>query len=66
MTEESTVQHNLMNQAGYSPYCGAAKCEKGMPRTQWDPVRQQFRCSCGWVSGFSPDFIERYIAKWKK
>lgn len=67
MTELTIVRENLMTIEGYSGYCGAMeKCTKGMPRTRWDKEREQFVCSCGWVSQYPKDFIERYKAKWGK
>lgn len=65
MKETSVVRKNLMNEAGYTAYCGAMeKCTKGMPRTKWDSNKGQFTCSCGWVSQYPEDFIKRYRAKW--
>lgn len=63
----STVRENLMNRAGYSPYCGGAFDNKScsMPRTVW--TGEQFKCrECGWVSQFPADFIAEYKAKWGK
>lgn len=62
MTENSIVRDNLMNEKGYSPYCGAEVCFKGMPRTTFNGY--QFKCSCGWVSEFPLKFIKRYRDKW--
>jgi hypothetical protein len=56
----STVQRNLLSVPGYSPYCGAERCLKGMPRTTWDPNIRQFVCACGWKSSFPADFITKY------
>ncbi len=64
MMEESTVRHNLMNEKGYSPYCGADGCLYSMPRAKWSDTKKQFTCSCGWVSQFPDDFINRYVEKW--
>lgn len=61
LREESTVRQNLMNEAGYAPYCGSENCNAGMPRTKWNEGLNQFACSCGWVSEFPADFIERYL-----
>lgn len=58
----SQVRYNLLNQKGYSPYCGKADCYFLMPRTSWDGA--QFRCRCGWRSQFPQDFISEYKAKW--
>ncbi len=66
MTESSIVRENLMNELGYTPYCGHGSCTKEMPRTTWDEKLKQFRCPCGWVSEFPIDFIKRYINKWNK
>lgn len=57
----SVVRDNLMNEQGYSPYCGAM-C-KYMPRTYFDG--EQFVCpDCGWRSEFPADFIAAYKKKW--
>lgn len=58
----SIVRDNLMNRAGYVPYCGNANCSLGMPRTHF--IRDQFECGCGWRSTFEADFITAYKAKW--
>lgn len=58
----SIVRNNLMNQKGYSPYCGADACVLTWPRTTFDG--QQFQCRCGWRSSFEAEFIDRYKAKW--
>ncbi|MFA5298524.1 MAG: hypothetical protein WC389_10010 [Lutibacter sp.] len=66
------VRTNLMNEAGYSGYCGNSweeQKKKGcdMPRTKWIPELNQFRCpKCGWVSQYPKDFIERYKKRWDK
>lgn len=55
----SIVRDNLLNRAGYTPYCGAAPvCRHRMPRTTFDG--EQFVCRCGWRSGFDAEFIEQY------
>lgn len=54
----SVVRRNLMEQEGYSPYCGNDKCGHVWPRTKFDG--DQFRCRCGWVSQFPDDFIAEY------
>lgn len=60
----SIVRENLLTRAGYTPYCGGAKCPT-MPRTSW--TGSQFRCGqCGWVSQFPADFINEYKAAWGK
>lgn len=64
MTESSIVRENLMTQRGYVPYCGDDKCRLGMPRVKWDKNKEQFVCSCGWVSEFPKGFIERYKKEW--
>jgi hypothetical protein len=58
----SIVRSNLMEREGYAPYCGAMTCSHGMPRTVFDG--QQFKCKCGWRSGFEAEFIKAYKAKW--
>lgn len=58
----SIIRDNLMKRPGYSPYCGDPNCRAGMPRSTWDG--QQFKCTCGWRSGFTGDFIAEYKAKW--
>jgi hypothetical protein len=69
LTENSTVRHNLMNQNGYSPYCGnpISRLAQGgcsNPRTVFNG--EQFFCpECGWQSEFPADFIQRYKLKWK-
>lgn len=60
----SIVRENLMNREGYTPYCGAMDCRFNMPRTRFDG--QQFRCACGWRSGFEVEFIDEYKKKWNK
>ena len=32
--ENSIVRNNLMNEKGYTPYCGDDNCRKRMPRTK--------------------------------
>lgn len=58
----SLIRENLMERPGYSPYCGSDRCPLSMPRTKFDGA--QFRCACGWRSGFDAEFIEQYKAKW--
>jgi len=60
----SIVRNNLMNQKGYTPYCGADKCPFIYPRTTFNG--EQFKCSCGWKSTFEKPFIDEYKAKWNK
>jgi hypothetical protein len=66
--ELSIVRTNLMNQLGYSGYCGNGlpRREPGgcsWPRTRWNG--RQFVCpECGWTSWYPDDFINRYKAKW--
>jgi len=64
MKEDSIVRENLMNESGYSPYCGAERCRHRWPRTYFNG--EQFKCNCGWVSEFPIGFIRRYKAKWDK
>lgn len=65
MKELTVVRENLMNESGYTPYCGQG-C-RIMPRTVWNPNKNQFSCPCcGWTSSFPRDFIERYKQKWHK
>lgn len=70
MTEETIVRENLMNEPGYTAYCGNKKPRHSFggcsnPRTKWSTSKQQFVCpECGWVSQFPTDFIDRYKAKW--
>jgi len=67
MKEKSIVRDNLMKRPNYTGYCGAMEnCSKGMIRTKWDPEKGQFVCSCGWVSQYPKEFIERYRKKWNK
>ncbi len=61
----SIVRENLMNEPGYTPYCGNGHCSAMMPRTVW--TGKQFKCySCHWQSKFPDDFIAEYKAKWGK
>ena len=55
---DSIVRRNLLTRPFYSPYCGRP-CDD-MPRTTWVKHLKQFRCKCGWVSAFPPDFIAAY------
>jgi hypothetical protein len=70
MDEISIVRQNLMNENGYTPYCGniSPRDEKegcDNPRTKFNG--HQFICpKCAWVSAFSKDFIKRYKEKWNK
>jgi hypothetical protein len=70
MTEKTIVRENLMNEKGYSPYCGngLSRSTKGgcdNPRTKWSSVLNQFICpKCGWISEFPQEFIKRYKEKW--
>ena len=66
----STVRDNLMNEEGYTPYCGSELCA---PRTRFSPERwprtkfngEQFICpKCGWTSNFESAFIVEYKKKW--
>ena len=58
----SIVRKNLMNEAGYSPYCGYSGCRFMYPRTVFNG--KQFVCKCGWTSDFPEEFIEEYKKKW--
>jgi hypothetical protein len=60
----SIVRENLMNERGYTPYCGNDKqCAGWWPRSYF--TGEQFRCgSCGWESRFEPEFIAAYKARW--
>ena len=60
----SLIKRNLMEQQGYSPYCGAERCYLTWPRTLFDG--KQFTCRCGGRSGFEPEFIAEYKTKWGK
>ncbi len=64
MKEETIVRENLMNDPGYTGYCGSNNCTYHMPRTKWDKNKEQFTCPCGWVSAYPADFIKRYKEKW--
>lgn len=73
MTEITIVRENLMTVLNYTPYCGAILPTKGSyeqktcstPRTIFNG--DQFYCpSCGWVSKFPKEFIDRYKLKWNK
>lgn len=58
----SIVRDNLMNEEGYSPYCGNGSCPTS-PRTYFNG--SQFQCPhCRWVSRFPDEFIEEYKEKW--
>lgn len=57
----SIVRENLMEDPGYRPYCGRDPYRLGMPRTEFDG--EQFRCRCGWRSGFPAEFIAEYKTK---
>lgn len=61
---KSVVRSNLINEPGYTPYCGADRCLFGAPRTQFKDG--QFHCNCGWVSQFDAEFIAEYKKKWGK
>lgn len=57
------VRDNLMNEEGYSPYCGDRSCKFRWPRTTFKD--NQFECMCGWRSEFPAEFIEEYKEKWE-
>jgi len=69
----SIVRKNLMNEEGYTGYCGQAPeieggkiCPGRWPRTVFVWKLKQFKCNaCGWVSKYDEEFITEYIAKWK-
>ena len=65
--EKTIVRNNLMNEKGYTPYCGNQSC-KVMPRTvlkKDNNLGYQFHCQyCGWVSVFPKSFIKKYKEKW--
>lgn len=58
----SIVRDNLMNERGYTPYCGAEECYWHWPRTRFNG--SQFACRCGFETTFEPEFIAAYKAKW--
>ena len=60
----SIVRSNLLEQEGYSPYCGDPGCSRGMPRTHWNG--KQFECGCGFETSFDPEFIAVYKRVWGK
>ena len=68
----STVRTNLMNEEGYTGYCGNSWTEqkkKGcdMPRTTWDNKLNQFTCpKCKCVSQYPTHFITQYKERWNK
>ena len=64
MKELSIVRENLMNEPGYTPYCGSSSCHLRQPRTTFNTRTSQFYCLCGWNSTFPTDFIDRYKEKW--
>jgi hypothetical protein len=68
---ESIIRNNLLNEKGYTPYCGSNiprppignGCNN--PRTKFNG--EQFVCpKCGFTTNFPKEFIERYKAKWHK
>jgi hypothetical protein len=67
--ENSIVRQNLMNQPGYSPYCGNMEARPAYgngcsnPRTKFNG--SQFVCpECKWISTFPSSFIKEYKSKW--
>ncbi len=66
--EDTIVRDNLINEEGYTPYCGnnfprdnSNGCNN--PRTVFNG--DQFACpNCNWVSQFPEEFIDRYKTKW--
>lgn len=64
MQEETWMRQKLMDEKGYTPYCGNPNCPE-MPRTYFGNLTRQFICPCcGWKSQYPDDFIERYAKKW--
>lgn len=67
-TYTSIVRINLMNEEGYTPYCGNPTPSHSVfgcinPRTIFNG--EQFVCpNCDWTSKFPIDFINAYKAKW--
>ena len=58
----SIIRDNLINQKGYTPYCGNWECGR-MPRSEFNG--EQFKCpQCSWVSDFPKEFIKKYKDKW--
>ena len=59
---KTLIEQNLMNQKGYSPYCGTINnCT--FPRTRFNGL--QFKCPCcHWTSNFPKEFIKGYKEKW--
>jgi hypothetical protein len=57
----SIVRDNLLKRPGYVPYCGADDCRHRWPRTEFDG--SQFKCRCGWRSGYEAEFIAEYKSK---
>lgn len=64
MKELTIVRENLMNELGYSGYCGAERCPYHWPRTIYLKGYGQWRCACGWQSEYPEDFLKRYRKKW--
>lgn len=59
----SIVRDNLMNEKGYTPYCGDIENSCRMPRSFFNG--KQFECpSCGWQSLFPHSFIKKYKHHW--
>lgn len=58
----SIVRRNLLEEKGYTPYCGGDKCHYYWPRTVFNGT--QFECRCGWKSSFENDFIDLYKRTW--
>jgi hypothetical protein len=66
INETSIVRKNLMENEFYTPYCGKDNCSQNMPRTDFNPIINQFVCICGWTSKFDNKFIKKYKNKWNK
>ena len=67
--ENSIVANNLLNEKGYTPYCGSMLPRPPLgngcnnPRTYFNGT--QFVCpKCGWTSSYPIEFIEQYKKKW--
>lgn len=61
----SIVRYNLLSRPNYAPYCGDIDCKHGLPRAPFSTELNQFKCSCGWVSSFPPEFIAEYKKVWE-
>ena len=66
LAEGSIVRYNLLSVPNYLPYCGDAHCPRGLLRAPYSKELGQFKCACGWVSSYPPEFIEEYKKVWAK